>query len=95
MPFGGGAALTVEQVAKQLLFSPTKVSRLETGHTAPPIATSAAYYAAEEAECDVLTTLPLEGRYYHSIVIHGLLQTADYARAMHEALVPPAGFGKD
>ena len=110
--------LTVEQVAKRLLCSPSKVSRMETGHG---IATPRdirdlcdLYDVTDAAERDRMTDLARQGKqqgwwqsydldfgayvdlesdaiaaqYYSSTVVPGLLQTADYARAMHEAVVP-------
>lgn len=110
--------LTVEQVAERLLCSPSKVSRMETGHG---IATPRdirdlcdLYDVADEAERDHMMRLAHESkqqgwwhshdldfgtyvdleeaalatRYYHSTIIPGVLQTPDYARAVHEAVVP-------
>ena len=110
--------LTVEQAAAQLLFSMSKLSRIETGHgvaTARDIRDLCALYGVtEEAERERLTSLAREGkqsgwwqsydldfstyvgleaaatelRYYQSTIVPGLLQTADYARAMIEVSVP-------
>ncbi len=107
--------LTVEQVAERLEFSPSKVSRLETGQrgaTARDIRDLCDLYGVSDpAERERLVTLAREGKqqgwwqsydldfstyvgleeaavstkYYHSTVMPGLLQTADYARATHEA----------
>jgi transcriptional regulator with XRE-family HTH domain len=110
--------LTVEQVADRLLCSPSKVSRMETGHG---IATPRdirdlcdLYEVTDEAERDRMSRLARESKqqgwwqsyglefdtyvgleaaasatkYYQSTVIPGLLQTADYARAMHEVVIP-------
>ncbi len=110
--------LTVEQVADRLLCSPSKVSRMETGHG---IATPRdirdlcdLYEVADEAERDRLMTLAREGKRrawwqsydlayatyvgleeeavaisaFQSSVVHGLLHTADYARANHESAMP-------
>jgi transcriptional regulator with XRE-family HTH domain len=110
--------LTVEQAADRLLFSMSKLSRMETGHgvaTARDIRDLCGLYGVtDEAERDHLMQLAAEGKQqgwwqsydldfgtyvgleadataiqrYQSIVVPGLLQTADYARAMHEADVP-------
>ena len=110
--------LTVEQAAEQLMFSMSKLSRMETGHgvaTARDIRDLCALYGVtEEAERERLTSLAREGkqsgwwqsydldfstyvgleaaatelRYYQSTIVPGLLQTADYARAMIEVSVP-------
>jgi transcriptional regulator with XRE-family HTH domain len=110
--------LTVEQAADQLLFSMSKLSRMETGHgaaTARDIRDLCDLYGVtEEAERERLTSLAREGkqsgwwqsydldfstyvgleaaatelRYYQSTIVPGLLQTADYARAMIEVSVP-------
>ena len=110
--------LTVEQVAERLLCSPSKVSRMETGHG---IATPRdirdlcdLYEIADPGERDRMMTLAREGKRrawwqsydlayatyvgleaeavsmsaFQSSVVHGLLQTADYARAMHEGSMP-------
>jgi transcriptional regulator with XRE-family HTH domain len=110
--------LTVEQVAERLLCSPSKVSRMETGHG---LATPRdirdlcdLYEVTDQAERDRMTTLAREGKRrawwqsyelayanyigleeeavsisaFQSSVVHGLFQTADYARAMHERSVP-------
>jgi transcriptional regulator with XRE-family HTH domain len=110
--------LTVEQVAERLLCSPSKVSRMETGHG---IATPRdirdlcdVYGVTDESERDRLMTLAREGKQsawwqsydltyatyagleaeavvisaFQSSVVPGLLQTADYARAGHNAAVP-------
>lgn len=110
--------LTVEQVAERLLCSPSKVSRMETGHG---IATPRdirdlcnLYDVTGEAERDRMTRLALEGKeqgwwesydldfdtyvgleteatglkYYQSTIVPGLLQTADYARAMLDVYIP-------
>jgi transcriptional regulator with XRE-family HTH domain len=110
--------LTVEQVAERLLCSPSKVSRMETGHG---IATPRdirdlcdLYGITHQAERDRLTRLAREGkqqgwwqsydldfgtyvgleadavaiRRYQSTIIPGLLQTRDYARVVHEVVIP-------
>jgi transcriptional regulator with XRE-family HTH domain len=110
--------LTVEQVAERLEFSPSKVSRLETGQrgaTARDVRDFCDLYGVSDTEeRDRLVNLAREGKqqgwwqsydldfstyvgleaaaestkYFLSVVIPGLLQTADYARAMLEAWVP-------
>ena len=110
--------LTVEQVAERLEFSPSKVSRLETGQrgaTARDVRDFCDLYGVSDGgERERLVNLAREGkqqgwwqsydldfstyvdleaaavstRYFLSVVIPGLLQTADYARAIHEAWVP-------
>lgn len=111
--------LTVEQAAERLLFSMSKLSRMETGHG---IATPRdirdlcdLYKVTDQAERDRLMSLAREGkqagwwqgydldyfgtyvgleaaaveiRYYQSGIVPGLLQTAEYARAMHAAGIP-------
>lgn len=110
--------LTVEQAADRLLFSMSKLSRMETGHG---VATRRdirdlcdLYGVTDEAERDRMTHLAEEGRRqawwqsydlgyatyvgleaeavsiaaFQSSVVHGLLQTADYARAGHESAMP-------
>ena len=110
--------LTVEQAAERLMFSMSKLSRMETGHG---VATPRdirdlcdLYGVADEAERDRMMTLAVEGKQqawwqsydlgyatyvgleaeavaisaFQSSVVHGLLQTADYARAGHEAAMP-------
>jgi len=110
--------LTVEQVAERLLCSPSKVSRMETGHG---LATPRdirdlcdLYEVADAAERERLTILAREGKRrawwqsydlayanyvgleaeavaisaFQSSVVHGLLHTADYARANHESSIP-------
>ena len=111
--------LTVEQVAQRLMFSMSKLSRMETGHS---VATPRdvrdlcdLYGVTDEAEREHLMALAREGKqtgwwqshdldyfatyvgleaeavrikYYQSAIVPGLLQTADYARAMHEAGIP-------
>ena len=110
--------LTVEDVAELLLCSPSKVSRMETGHgiaTARDIRDLCNLYGVtDETERDRLRQLASEGkqqgwwqpydltygpyidleaealaiRDFQSSVVPGLLQTADYARAGHEAYIP-------
>jgi transcriptional regulator with XRE-family HTH domain len=110
--------LTVEQAAQRLMFSMSKLSRMETGHG---IATPrdirdlcVLYDVTDEAERDRLMQLAREGKQqawwqsydlsyetyvgleaealsisdFQSSVVPGLLQTADYARAGHEATMP-------
>ncbi len=110
--------LTVEQAAERLLFSMSKLSRMETGHG---IATRRdirdlchLYGVTDEAERDHLMKLAAEGKQqawwqsydlgyatyvgleaeavaisaFQSSVVHGLLHTADYARAGHEGAMP-------
>jgi transcriptional regulator with XRE-family HTH domain len=111
--------LTVEQAAEQLMFSMSKLSRMETGHG---VATRrdirdlcALYEVTDEAERKRMMNLAVEGRQagwwqsydlnqfadyvgleadavsvkdYQSILIPGLLQTPDYARAVNEAVIP-------
>jgi transcriptional regulator with XRE-family HTH domain len=109
---------TVEQAAAQLMFSMSKLSRMETGHgiaTARDIRDLCELYdVTDEAERDRLTALAREGKQqawwqsyelsyetyvgleaeavvisaFQSSAVHGLLQTADYARAGHEVAMP-------
>jgi len=110
--------LTVEQVAEHLLCSPSKVSRMETGHGAATLRDVRdlcdLYQVTDQAERDRMTALAREGKRqgwwqsydlgygtfvgleaeavaisdFQSSVVPGLLQTADYARAGHEAYMP-------
>jgi transcriptional regulator with XRE-family HTH domain len=109
---------TVEQAAAQLMFSMSKLSRMETGHgiaTARDIRDLCDLYdITDTAERSRLTALAREGKQqawwqsydlayetyagleaeavvisaFQSSVVHGLLQTADYARAGHEGAMP-------
>ena len=110
--------LTVEQVAERLLCSPSKVSRMETGHGVATLRDvrdlCELYGVTDEADRDQMTRLAREGKQqgwwqgydlpystyvgleeeaaaikvYDSAVVPGLLQTADYAWALHEASLP-------
>jgi transcriptional regulator with XRE-family HTH domain len=111
--------LTVEQAADQLMFSMSKLSRMETGHGAPSRRDirdlCALYEVTDEAERKRMMNLAVEGRQagwwqsydlnqfadyvgleadavsvknYQSILVPGLLQTPDYARAVNEAVIP-------
>ena len=110
--------LTVEQAADRLLFSMSKLSRMETGHgvaTARDIRDLCDLYGVtDDAERERMTHLAVEGKQqawwqsydlgyatyvgleaeavaisaFQSSVVHGLLQTADYARAGHESAIP-------
>jgi transcriptional regulator with XRE-family HTH domain len=110
--------LTVEQVADQLLCSPSKVSRMETGHSVATLRDirdlCALYEVTDQAERDRLITLARESKQqawwqsydlgyatyvgleaeavaisdFQSSVVPGLLQTADYARAVDERAMP-------
>lgn len=111
--------LTVEQVAELLMCSPSKVSRMETGHrgvTARDIRDLCDIYGiTDQSEQDRLATLAREGRQqawwqsyelanfatyvgleadairisdYQCTVIPGLLQTAGYARAANDVVIP-------
>jgi transcriptional regulator with XRE-family HTH domain len=110
--------LTVEQAAERLMFSMSKLSRIETGHGAATPRDIRdlcdLYHVTDEAERDRMMALAREGRQqawwqsydlgyatyagleteavtisaFQSSVIHGLLQTADYARAGHEVAMP-------
>ena len=110
--------LTVEQAAERLLFSMSKLSRMETGHgiTTPRDIRDLCdlYGVADEAERDHMLKLAVEGKQqawwqsfdlgyatyvgleaeavslsaFQSSVVHGLLHTADYARAGHEGAMP-------
>ncbi len=110
--------LSVAQVADELMCSPSKVSRMETGQRGTTLRDvrdlCKIYGVTDEDEIARLMNLAREGKqqgwwqpyeltfatyvgleeaaistkYYQSIVIPGLMQTPDYARAMHEAAVP-------
>jgi len=105
---------TVDYVASRLLCSPSKVSRLETGHrgaSARDVRDLCTLYEVGEAELELLTELAQRGkerawwlplnlpystyvgleaeaaliRDYGVGMVPGLLQTADYARAVVQA----------
>ena len=110
--------LTVEQAAERLMFSMSKLSRIETGHGAASLRDIRdlcdLYEVNDEAERERMMQLARQGkqqgwwqsyeltyatyvgleaeavaiRDYQSSVVPGLLQTADYARAGHEAAMP-------
>jgi transcriptional regulator with XRE-family HTH domain len=110
--------LTVEQAAERLMFSMSKLSRMETGHGVATLRDVRdlcdLYGVTDEAERDRMRKLAAEGKQqawwqsydlgyatyvgleteavavsaFQSSVIHGLLQTADYARAGHEGAMP-------
>lgn len=110
--------LTVDQVAAQLLCSPSKVSRMETGQrgaTLRDIRDLCELYGVTDAsERERLMTLAREGKQqgwwqsfalahrayvgleqdatsltiFQSAVVPGLLQIADYIRAIHRAGIP-------
>jgi len=110
--------LTVEQAAERLMFSMSKLSRMETGHGVATLRDirdlCALYDVTDEAERERMTELAREGKQqgwwqsyeltyatyvgleaeavaisdFQSSVVPGLLQTADYARAGHEAAMP-------
>jgi transcriptional regulator with XRE-family HTH domain len=112
------SGLTVEQVAERLLCSPSKVSRMETGHGAATPRDIRdlcdLYGVTEEGERERMMRLAHEskqqgwwhshdldfGTYvgleedatatkcYQSTIVPGVLQTADYARAVHEVVLP-------
>jgi transcriptional regulator with XRE-family HTH domain len=107
--------LAVEQVAEQLLCSPSKVSRMETGHrgaTQRDIRDLCDLYGVSDpAQRERMAGLAAEGKqqgwwqpyelefatyvgleaaatslsYFHSTIVPGLLQTPEYARAIHKA----------
>jgi transcriptional regulator with XRE-family HTH domain len=111
--------LTVDQVAAELLCSPSKVSRMETGQrgaTPRDIRDLCILYGVTEAaDRERLTALAKEGKeqgwwqnfslphrayvgleqeasslsIFQSAVVPGILQVADYTRAVHRAAVPP------
>jgi transcriptional regulator with XRE-family HTH domain len=110
--------LTVDQVAEELMCSPSKVSRMETGQrgaTRRDIRDLCDLYGVTDAaERERLMTLAREGkqqgwwqpfslpyntyvgleqeaaalRIFHSSVVPGLVQTADYTRALHDKAFP-------
>jgi len=111
--------LTVEQAADRLMVSPSKLSRIETGHGVATVRDVRdlcdLYDVADETERDRMTRLALEGKQpgwwqsyelsqfadyvgleadavaikdYQSILVPGLLQTADYARAANATVIP-------
>jgi len=110
--------MSVKQVTEYLICSPSKVSRIETGHRGATLRDIRdlcdLYGVTDQAERDRLMTLAKEGKQqgwwqsydlpysnyvgleaeavtvsgFHSSVVPGLLQTADYARAIHEAAIP-------
>ena len=110
--------LTVEQVAERLMFSMSKLSRMETGHGVATLRDIRdlcdLYGVTDEAERERMMALAREGKQqawwqsydltygtyvgleaeavaisdFQSSVVPGLLHTADYARAGHEAAMP-------
>jgi transcriptional regulator with XRE-family HTH domain len=116
--------MTVEQVSSQLLCSPSKVSRMETGQrgaTARDIRDLCDLYGVTDtSERNRMARLAVEGKQqgwwqsyeldnfaiyvgleedataikqYQSTTVPGLLQTAEYARATADVLVPEASPG--
>jgi transcriptional regulator with XRE-family HTH domain len=111
--------LTVEQVAAELLCSPSKVSRMETGQRGATLRDIRdlcdLYEVTDPAERERLMTMAREGKQqgwwqsfalpyntfvgleqeatsikiFHSAVIPGLFQIADYTRAIHRVAAPP------
>ena len=110
--------LTVEQAAERLMFSMSKLSRMETGHG---VATPRdvrdlcdLYGVTDERQRDHMMNLAAEAKRqawwqsydlgyatyvgleaeavsisaFQSSVVHGLLHTADYARAGHKGAMP-------
>jgi transcriptional regulator with XRE-family HTH domain len=116
--------LTVEQAADQLLFSMSKLSRMETGHgtaTRRDIRDLCELYEVTDLrERERMINLAREGkqqgwwqpydlpystyvgleaeaasiRTFQPSVVPGLLQTEEYARAVHNAAVPEASLGQ-
>ena len=110
--------LTVDQVAAELLCSPSKVSRMETGHRGATLRDvrdlCELYGVTDDAERERLMVLAREGKeqgwwqsfalahrayvgleqdaislsVFQSAVVPGLLQIADYIRAIHHAVIP-------
>ncbi len=111
--------MTVEQVAAELLCSPSKVSRMETGSRAATLRDvrdlCALYEVTDPAQRERLSRLAAEGKqqgwwqsyeldyfatyvgleqaaaslsYYVSMVVPGLLQTPEYAKAMFAGGLP-------
>lgn len=106
--------MTVEQVAAELLCSPSKVSRMETGSRAVTLRDIRdlcdLYDVSDPAERERMSLLAAEGKqqgwwqsyelefatyvgleeaavsinHFASTTVMGLVQTADYARAMHK-----------
>ena len=111
--------LTVEQAAEHLLFSASKLSRIETGARAATLRDVRdmcdLYEVSDPAERERMSRLATEGKqrgwwqsydldyfatyvdleqaatslsYFNSSIIPGLLQTVDYAKAMHAGSLP-------
>lgn len=110
--------MTVEQVAAELLCSPSKVSRMETGSRAATLRDIRdlcdLYEVTDPAERERLMEMSRESKqvgwwqsyelefatyvdleqaatslsYFNSSVIPGLLQTADYSKAMYAGSLP-------
>src|SRR5437867_4493302 len=110
--------LTVEQAADRLLFSMSKLSRMETGHGVATLRDVRdlcdLYGVTDEAQRDHMMHLAAEAKQqawwqsydlvyatyagleaeamsisaFQSSVVHGLLHTADYARAGHQGAMP-------
>jgi transcriptional regulator with XRE-family HTH domain len=122
--------LTAEQVAEELLCSPSKVSRMETGQRAATPRDvrdlCRIYGVTDDAQVTLLMDMAREGKqqawwqpyeldyfatyvgleqaatslsYFMSAIVPGLLQTADYARAMLASALPaefnPAEFNAE
>jgi transcriptional regulator with XRE-family HTH domain len=116
--------LTVEQAADHLLFSMSKLSRIETGHGVATLRDIRdfcdLYDVTDEAERERMMNLARAGkqqgwwqpydlpystyvgleaeatsiRTFQPSVVPGLLQTEEYARAVHHAAEPEASLGQ-